>query len=130
MKTWIAAAAMGLAMTGAAMADPVYGTWQTGKDDNGNYGHIKVSACGAAICGTLVKSFDASGKAWKSKNDGRKIIWDMKSDGGGSYSGGKVYAPDRDKTYSSKMNLKGSALNIKGCVLGICRDGGNWKRVN
>ena len=130
MKTWITAAVLGAAMAGAAMADPVYGTWKTGADDNGNFGHIKVSACGAAICGTLVQSFDAAGKATKTANTGRKIIWDMKADGGGSYSGGKVYAPDRDKTYNSKMTLKGSTLNIKGCVLGICRDGGAWKRVN
>jgi len=54
----------------------------------------------------------------------------MKSRSGGAYSGGKVYSPDRDKTYSSKMTLNGNNLNIKGCVFGICRDGGTWKRVN
>lgn len=130
MKTLLTAAALAVTLTGAALADPVHGTWQTTKDDNGNYGHISVAACGAAICGTLVKSFDSAGKVFTSENQGRKIIWDMKSEGGGAYGGGKVYSPDRDKTYNSKMTLAGSSLKIKGCVLGICRDGGTWKRVN
>jgi uncharacterized protein (DUF2147 family) len=132
MKTFLIAtvATLSLGVGAAYAADPVHGTWQTAKDDNGNYGHIKVADCGNSICGTLVKSFDASGKALETANTGRKIIWNMKAEGGGAYGGGKVYAPDRDKTYSSKMTLKGNSLNIKGCVLGICRDGGSWKRVN
>ena len=116
-------------MAAPAFADPVEGTWKTAPDDNGNYGYIKVSTCGAKICGVLARSFDSKGATLDSPNNGRKIIWDMVSDGGGKYSGGKVYAPDRDKTYSSKMTLKGNSLNIKGCVFGICRDGGNWSRV-
>lgn len=130
MKHFLTAAAMVVTLTGAAMADPVHGMWQTVKDDNGNYGHINVTSCGSKICGTLVKSFDSAGKVFKAANQGRKIIWDMTAEGGGAYGGGKVYSPDRDKTYKSKMTLKGNSLNIKGCVLAICRDGGTWKRVN
>lgn len=122
-------AALGL-MAGAAAADPVYGMWKTIPDDNGNFGHIQMAACGSKICGTLVKSFGSDGGEISSDNNGKKIIWDMKSDGGGKYSGGKVWSPDRDKTYKSRMQLSGSNLKIEGCVLGICRDGGTWKRVN
>lgn len=118
-----------LGLAAPAFADPVEGTWKTAPDDNGNYGYIQVSTCGSKICGVLAKSFDSSGATLESPNTGKKIIWDMTPDGGGKYSGGKVYAPDRDKTYSSKMTLKGNSLNIKGCVFGICRDGGNWKRI-
>ncbi len=32
-----------LIATPAMAADPVVGTWQTAKDDNGNYGHIEVA---------------------------------------------------------------------------------------
>lgn len=123
-----AVAAFGLA-TAAFAADPVEGTWKTTPDDNGNFGHIQIAPCGGAICGTLVKSFGPDGGEIASENTGKKIIWDMKADGGGKYSGGKVWAPDRDKTYKSKMQLDGNSLNIQGCVLGICRDGGNWKRL-
>ena len=119
-----------LLIAGAAHADPVYGTWKTTPDDNGNFGHIEIAACGSAICGTLVKSFDGSGAALDTPNNGRQIIWDMQAQGDGAYGKGKVWAPDRDKTYNSKMQLNGNSLAISGCVLGICRDGGTWTRVN
>ena len=97
MNAFLSAALVTIGMAGSAWAaDPIVGTWQTIKDDNGNYGQIKITECGSAICGTLVKSFDSSGKAFKSANQGRKLIWDMSNDGGGKYSGGKVYSPDRD----------------------------------
>lgn len=118
------------ALAAPAFADPVEGVWQTAKDDNGNFGHIKVSACGAKICGVLVKSFDSSGAPLASDNIGRKIIWGMVPQGDGYYNGGKVWAPDRDKTYSSKMTMTGNNLAIKGCIFGICRNGGVWKRIN
>ena len=43
-------------LTGAALADPVLGVWQTPPDDNGNFGHINVEECDGEICGTLVLS--------------------------------------------------------------------------
>ncbi len=130
MKTTVIAAVLGFALGGAAWAaDPIVGTWQTNKDDNGNSGQIKIVECGTAICGTLVKSVDAAGKTYESANLGRKLIWDMKNQGGGKYAGGKVHSPDRDKTYSGQLVLSGNSLDVKGCVLGICRSGGKWKRV-
>jgi len=107
----------------------LYSHWRLRHFDNGNFGHIKVSACGAKICGVLVKSFDSSGAPLESDNIGRKIIWGMVPKGDGFYNGGKVWAPDRDKTYSSKMTMTGNNLAIKGCVFGICRNGGAWKRI-
>ena len=130
MKILVLAAAIAAVSGAAAFADPVFGTWKTTKDDNGNYGLISVAACGSKICGTLIKSFDASGKSFMSENQGRKLIWDMVSTGGGSYGKGKAYSPDRDKTYSGKLKLSGNKLTVQGCVLGICRDGGTWSRAN
>jgi uncharacterized protein (DUF2147 family) len=112
------------------LAEDIFGTWKTIADDNGNSGQIEVSACGDKICGVLVQSFDKDGKPFKSANQGRKLIWDMVNQGGGKYDSGNVYSPDRDKTYSGKMVLKGNNLDVKGCVFGICRSGGVWKRVN
>lgn len=119
-----------LAFAAPAMADDAVGIWQTAKDDNGKYGHIQVEPCGDKICGTLIKSFNADGSGYESENIGKKIIWDMASDGKGYYSGGKIWSPDRDKTYRSKMQLKGSTIAVKGCIGPICRDGGTWTRVN
>ena len=130
MKTLLTAAALTLGMAGVALAaDPIVGTWQTIKDDNGNSGQIQITECGSAICGTLVQSYDANGKPFTSANQGRKLIWDMKNEGGGKYGGGKVYSPDRDKTYNGQLVLSGNSLDVKGCVVGICRSGGKWKRV-
>jgi uncharacterized protein (DUF2147 family) len=114
--------------TGASAADPLEGRWRTAKDDNGNSGLIEVKPCGSKLCGTLIKAYDTSGASVPSDNIGRKIISDTVATGSGSYKG-KVYSPDRDKTYSSKLKLSGGKLKVSGCVLGICRDGGTWTRV-
>ena len=129
MKKLILAAILVMGAGVAQAADPAEGTWKTKPDDNGNFGHVQIKTCGPAICGTLVKAFDGSGKGLKSANVGKPIIWDMKAKGGGAYADGKVWSPDRNKTYNSKMQLNGNSIAIKGCVLGICRDGGTWSRV-
>ncbi len=129
MKKFALAAALAVLGTAAFAADPVEGTWKTKPDDNGNFGHVQIKPCGNAFCGTLVKAFDSSGKQIESPNVGRKIVWDMVAYGDGFYDDGKVYSPDRDKTYNSEMKLNGNSLTVKGCVLGICRDGGTWTRV-
>lgn len=126
----LAAIAAFCVLAGAASADPVLGTWQTAPDDNGHFGHIEVTPCGEAICGTLVRAFDAQGRPLESENVGKRIVWDMRPQGGGAYGRGKIWSPDRDRTYSSRMQLQGDVLAVSGCILGICRDGGTWRRVN
>ena len=128
MKRIAITAAALLALAAPAFADPLEGMWRTAQDDNGNSGLIQVAPCGNALCGTLVKSFDASGNDMASANIGRQIISQTVASGGGEYRG-KIYSPDRDKTYSSKLQLSGDTLSVSGCVIGICRDGGTWKKV-
>ena len=82
-----------------------------------------------AAVGVLTQAFTADGSVRSSANIGRQIVWDMAAEGAGAYSGGKIWSPDRDKTYSGKMQLDGDGLAVSGCVLGICRDGGTWTRV-
>ena len=128
MKVFVMAAALAV-WGGAALADPVEGVWQTRKDDNGHFGFIEIKPCGPAFCGTLVKAFDQDGKEIDSPNIGRKIVADMVAYPDGLYDDGTIYSPDRDKTYNGDMTLSGDNLSVRGCVLGICRDGGTWKRV-
>ena len=128
MKTMLIAAALAVLGT-SAFADPVEGLWQTKKDDNGNFGHVEIKPCGPAFCGVLVKAFDGAGKEIASDNIGRKIVWDMVPYADGLYDDGKIYSPDRDKEDNGDMTLAGNNLSVRGCVLGICRDGGTWKRV-
>lgn len=132
MKRLALIAVAALMAAGPALAtDPVMGLWRTKPDDNGNFGYVRMAPCGAKICGVLVRSFDKAGKPMKSANIGRRIVWDMVDRGNGHYGGGKIWAPDRNKTYASKMKLSGNRLAVSGCILGglICRSGGSWARV-
>ncbi len=130
MKAFALAAAAIFAATAAFAADPVEGVWKTKPDDNGKFGHVEIKPCGAKFCGVLIKSFDEAGKEYASPNVGKQIVWDMVPEGDGAYGSGKVWAPDRDKTYKSVMALTGNTLEVSGCVLGgaICR-GSDWTRV-
>ncbi|MBP6736465.1 MAG: DUF2147 domain-containing protein [Rhodobacteraceae bacterium] len=129
LKKLILAAVLSVSAGAAFAADPVEGVWKTKPDDNGNFGHVQIKPCGAAFCGTLIKAFDGAGKEIESPNVGKKIVWDMVAYPDGVYDDGKIWSPDRDKTYSSDMTLSGNSLAVRGCVLGICRDGGTWTRV-
>lgn len=129
MRTFALAAVLAVFGTAALAADPVEGIWKTKPDDNGNFGHVQIRPCGELFCGTLIRAFDGAGKEIASDNIGKRIVWDMRAYGGGSYDDGKVWSPDRNKTYNSEMSLNGNSLTVKGCVLGICRDGGSWTRV-
>ncbi len=115
---------------GPAFADPIEGLWKTIPDDNGIYGNIQIDPCGTKICGVLIASFETDGTPYASDNIGRQLVWDMVNQGGGKYGKGKVYSPDRDKTYSGKLVLDGNTLTVRGCVFGFCRDGGVWTRVS
>lgn len=126
MKRFIIAAAMGVAMAGAALADPVLGTWKTQVDD-GAYAYVKFAPCGASLCGTITNTFNDTGE-YKSANIGKKLVWDMKADGGGKYSGGTIWQPSSGKEYRSKMALSGNTLKVSGCVGPICKKQ-TWSRV-
>lgn len=129
MKRFTLTAGLVLALSSAAFAaDPLIGDWRTAKDDNGNSGLIRVAPCGSKLCGTLIQSYDSAGKPFKSEERGRQIITQTVSTGNGVYKG-KVYSPDRGKTYNSKLKLSGNKLAVSGCILGICRNGGTWVKV-
>ena len=132
MKTVTLGLALAMSLATGALADQVAGKWKTEEGNEGGYLHVDIAPCGASICGTIATAYDANGGVSADyEHLGKKLIWDMKADGGGSYSGGKIWAPDADKTYKSKMSLDGNRLTVKGCVAGglICR-GQTWKRVN
>ena len=115
-------------LAGPVLADPVLGTYQTQQGDEGNFAHVEIYQCEAEICGVIRKTFNSAGEQIPSDNIGKRMIWAMQADGNGKYSKGKIWAPDRDKTYRSKMELSGNTLEVSGCVLGICR-GQTWSRV-
>ncbi len=128
MKRFASIFALGLALAGPAFAaDPVEGIWKTEVDD-GAYAHIAMTPCGDKICGTIHRTFKASGE-FDSDNKGKVLVINMVPQGGGKYAG-KVWRPSNDKIYTGKMNLNGATLTLSGCVAGglICSDQ-TWTRV-
>ena len=103
---------LALGVTGALAADPAIGMWKSERVETGEYIHVKIAKCGDNLCGEIK---DVVG------NDnrtiiGHDIILGMQIKGNGKYAGGTIWAPDTDKTYSSKMTLKGDALLVKGVI--------------
>jgi len=129
MNSFLRAVVVLLASATLASADPIEGVWKTIADDNGDFGYIKIAPCRDRLCGELVKAFRADGKEVASSNVGKLIVYDMQNLGGGTYGNGKVWSPDRNRDYNSKMVLSGNTLTVRGCIFGVCRDGGTWTKV-
>ncbi|WP_018001206.1 DUF2147 domain-containing protein [Paracoccus sp. N5] len=127
MRTLAIAAALALA-AGAAQAEGIDGIFQTQANDQGNIGMVQFYDCGGKYCGKLVKSFDKSGKEIASPHTGKNIVAGMNDDGGGKFSGGTIWDPGADKTYKSKMQLQGKALDVSGCIAVFCKTQ-HWTRV-
>lgn len=128
MTRFFALLAVCTALSSPAAADGVSGVFQTAPNDEGNVGHVEFYDCGGALCGKLVRSFNASGTPIASPNIGKNIVWDMQDQGGGKYGKGKIWDPGADKTYRSKMVLSGDILKVSGCIGPICR-AKSWQRL-
>ncbi|SFS69001.1 Uncharacterized conserved protein, DUF2147 family [Sulfitobacter marinus] len=128
MKRVILAAVLGVMAAGAAMAeDPAVGVWKTQPDD-GSYAHVKMTPCGAEICGTMMRTFNDDGE-YTSPNLGKQLVIGMVPDGKGNYAG-KVWRPSNDKIYIGKMTVTGDNLKLSGCIAGglLCSKQ-NWSRL-
>ena len=127
MMKFAAATVLALMAVPAFAADPVEGLWQTQTDD-GAYAHVQLAPCGQAICGTIARTFNASGE-YKSPNLGKQLVIDMMPQGGGRYQG-QVWRPSNDKVYVGKIELNGNSLSLAGCIAGglLCSKQ-TWQRV-
>lgn len=127
MMKFAAVAVLALMAVPAFAADPVEGLWQTQVDD-GAYAHVQLAPCGQAICGTIARTFNASGE-YKSPNLGKQLVIDMMPQGGGRYQG-QVWRPSNDKVYLGKIELNGNSLSLAGCIAGglLCSKQ-TWQRV-
>ncbi len=127
MKILTIAALLALAGT-AANAQGIDGIFQTQANDDGNVGMVEFYDCGGKYCGRLIKSFDKSGKEIQSPHTGKNIVANMSDNGGGKFSGGTIWDPGADKTYKSKMQLNGKALDVSGCIAVFCKTQ-HWVRA-
>lgn len=122
------AALAALVSTPAFAADPVVGLFKTQPGDTGRFAHVEIYECDGGFCGVIRRAFDENGAEISSDTVGKRMIWDMAAKGDGSYSGGRIWAPDRDKVYKSRMQINGDLLSVSGCVSVICRSQ-TWTRV-
>ena len=114
-----------------AIASGADGVWKTEANDAGGYVEVTVGPCASdssKTCGKISKAFNKQGEDSTYANLGKLIVKDMESDDGTNYSGGTIWDPEHDKTYKSKMELKGNELDVEGCVSIIC-SGEHWARV-
>lgn len=111
----------------SVQAQSLSGVWRTAKTTDGTL-EIKMSRCGNKICGTIVGARNPDGTVGTYPHIGRKMIWNMTANGAQRWSGGKLWDPRRDRTFSSKMELKGKTLKVSGCFLSICQ-AQTWQRI-
>lgn len=128
MKRIALAAVFALGAAAAQAQDPALGTWQT-QPDEGSFAFVDLAMCGAAVCGTISRTFDGDGE-YSSENIGRQIVIDMVPAGDGTYEG-SVWRPSNDRIYIGRMELNGNQLTLRGCVAGglFCARQ-TWVRVN
>lgn len=117
------------ALASAAYSDPAYGVWQTEPDRKNLTSYIAVKPCGAKICGTVLKAFDAQGRQVETKNIGKTLFWNMSPKGGGVYDGGTFDLPFLNVKVPATMAIQGDTMKVRGCKAGVC-DGQTWKRVS
>lgn len=119
------------ASSSLAFADSAHGVWRTEANDAGGYLEVTIGPCAAdarLTCGIISKAFSKDGPDPSYENLGKPMITNMQPDGEASYDGGTIWDPEKDKTYKSKMTVKGDDLDVEGCIAFVC-DGENWKRV-
>lgn len=101
-------------------ADPIVGLWKTEPDRKDLTSHIKITACGTKFCGQVMSAYDASGKEVQTPNVGKKLFWDVASEGGGKYGGGEFWVPLIDVEVKPQMTLSGDTLSVRGCEHVVC----------
>lgn len=131
----VAISLMGINTSALAQDSDVLGLWRTQTNDEGSYLHVDIRRCDSnQFCGVIIEAFrKGDEKIENYENAGKRMIWAMKVQGKGKWSGGKIWAPDTNKTYRSKMTLQadGAELKVSGCIAGglICRSQ-KWARAN
>ncbi|MEM6455465.1 MAG: DUF2147 domain-containing protein [Acidobacteriota bacterium] len=131
----LAGACLLLALPAAAQdADALVGTWLTAPSERGQV-HVEITESGGTYSGKIVwmerPNIEDGADAGKPKTDrenpdkklrdrpiiGLPLVTGFSYDGGGVWSGGKIYDPEKGKTYKCKITLRDDgALDVRGFV--------------
>lgn len=113
--------------SGLAHGDGLPGLWVTGPDYKGQVGHVSISPCGGALCGTVTRAFDEAGQPVKTPNVGKRVIWDVTGTGDGRYEG-LMHISQLGTTVRGTFELNGPRLKVRGCLGPVCQ-AQTWTRV-
>ena len=108
-----------------AYAD-ITGSWKSEKNEEGKQISVEIYNCGEQICGRITDVHNSE----NTQIIGTEIIEGMQQKSDTKYTGGRIFAPDTEKWYKSKIKVKDeNTLKVSGCVAGgiICR-GQVWTR--
>ena len=129
VKSILTAALLILPLGGSALGADANGLWRTQSAGNGDYLQVEIAPCGSALCGTIEAAYNSDNKPITDfKDSGKQLIWDMKPDGAGKWSGGKIWSPELNVTANGRLALDGDTLTVEGCKGPICRSQ-EWTRV-
>lgn len=121
-----------------AAADPAFGEWLNAD----GLGKITVGPCAtdpALACGAITWVKDPASHPTHDVNNpdralrsrpiiGVLAVRDMKNEGPGRWTGGKLYDPETGKTYNGRLKaLSTNRMQVTGCVLMIC-ESQTWTR--
>lgn len=136
-KNWIKSAILvaSVGLAAPAAANSITGNWITQDKD----AIVKISKCGASICGRIHKFLVAppGGVNQKDINNPNKSLRKRKLLGTAVLSGfkrdgkkwrGRIYDPKTGKSYRSVVQLQGTnTLKVEGCISVFCQ-GQKWRR--
>ena len=121
-----------------AIAGDATGVWTTAEGK----AQVRVAACGAALCGTIIWLKEPNGPDGKPKVDehnedaakrtspilGSAVLLSMKPNGEDLWKG-SVYNAEDGKTYSATFKLQGTrSADLQGCVAAIFCKSQVWTR--
>ena len=122
-------AALVMLIPALAAGDPIVGLWKTEPDRKDLTSHVKISACGNKFCGQIVSAYDQSGAQVQTPNVGKKLFWDVASEGDGKYGGGDFWVPLINVDVVPQMSLSGDTLTLHGCEKLVCGHQ-TWTRLS
>lgn len=110
-----------------ASAQTPAGNWTTIDDATGKKrAVVHISVSGGVLTGTIVKIYPQPGDkgtcekcpdGFKNKPiQGLQILWGLKDEGKGQWSGGKILDPKNGKIYRAKITVDGNKLFVRGYV--------------
>ena len=124
------------AATGAQSPSSAVGRWKTIDDATGKAKSIVeiYQAKDGRLAGKVVEILDLKDgpnpacDECKGANQGKPIkgmliLWGLRPDGAGKWSGGRVLDPENGKDYKAKLELLegGRKLGMSGCIAFLCR---------